>query len=137
MILPIAFFSNTGNIFFYFQFKIRANYKLVVLSFIQLLQLFLLFLSSAFLAMSECLRHWDNLQTKKPSQLKTKSNITTNYFFGTLLTEELSQLLSSLLQQYLKPSRKNFLKTFSWTNFYFIAHIRENIGLGANFEGYP
>ena len=29
------------------------------------------------------------------------------------------------------------LKLFPGQFFYFIAHIRENIGLGANFEGYP
>ena len=29
------------------------------------------------------------------------------------------------------------LKLFSYTNFSFIAHIRENISFGANFEGDP
>ena len=65
----------------FFSLSIQNSRELLVLSFIQLLLLFLLFQSSAILAMlfcNECLRHWDNLQTKNHISWKQNQTLPPN-----------------------------------------------------------
>ena len=74
----------------FFSLSIQNSRELLVLSFIQLLLLFLLFQSSAILAMlfcNECLRHWDNLQTKnhiswKQNQTLPPNTLSLEHYWG-------------------------------------------------------